>query len=65
MSTLLFWSLGWLICKSLRTPVTMLRLLLGVVSELVAVYAFTCVDVFATEMFSGSESESWTFERTG
>ena len=35
----------------------MLRLLFGVVLELV-VFVFTGVDVLATEMFSGSESES-------
>ena len=43
----------------------MLRLLFGLVLELVAVYDFTGVDVLATEMFSGSESESWTFKQTG
>ena len=44
----------------------MLRLLFGVVLERVAaVYVFTGVDVLATEMFPGSESESWTFEQTG
>ena len=33
--------------------------------ELVAVYVFTGVDVLATEMFSGSVSESRTFKQTG
>ena len=44
---------------------TLLRLLFGVVLEPVAVYVFTGVDVLNTEMFSGSESESWTFGQTG
>ena len=43
----------------------MLRLLFGVVLELVVFVVFTGVDVLATEMFSGSESESWLFKRTG
>ena len=38
----------------------LLRLLLGVVFELVA-FAFIGVDVLATEMFSDSESESLLF----
>ena len=46
--------------ESLRTPVTMLRLFTGVVLELVAIVVLTGVDVLATEVFSGSESESWS-----
>ena len=42
-----------------------LRLLFGVVLGIVAVLIFTGVDVLATEMLSGSESESWTFGQTG
>ena len=43
----------------------LLRLLFGVVLGIVAVLIFTGVDVLATEMLSGSESESWTFGQTG
>ena len=43
----------------------LLRLLFGVVLELVAVCVLTGVDVLATVMFSWSESESWMFELTG
>ena len=41
----------------------MLRLFTGVVLELVA-FVLTGVDVLATEVFSGSESESWLFRWT-
>ena len=54
---------GWLV-ESLRTPVTMLRLFIGAVLELVAVCVLTGVDVLVTEMFSWSESESCMFELT-
>ena len=47
---------GWFV-ESLRTPVTMLRLFTVVVLELGAIVVLTGVDVPATEMFSGSESE--------
>ena len=50
---------------SLRTPVTILRLLFGVVLGLVAVNVLTGVDVLATEMFPDSESVSWSFVQTG
>ena len=42
----------------------MLRLFIGVVLGLVAVWILTGVDVFVTETFSGSESESWAFKWT-
>ena len=51
---------GFLMCwfeESLRTPVTMLRLFIGRVLGVVAL-VFTGLDVWATEMFSGSESDS-------
>ena len=42
----------------------MLRPFTGVVLELV-VFDFTGVDVIATEVFSGSESEFWFSTQTG
>ena len=48
------------IVESLRTPVTMLRLFTGVILKLVAIVVLTGIDVLATEVFSGSESESWS-----
>ena len=38
----------------------MLRLFTGVILELVAVVVLTSADLLATEMFSGSESDSWS-----
>ena len=43
----------------------MLRLFTGVVLELVAIVVLTGVDNLATEMFSGSESKSWSFVQVG
>ena len=42
-----------------------LRLFTGVVLELVAIVVSTGVDVLATEVFSGSESESWSLAQMG
>ena len=43
----------------------MLRLFAGVVLGLVAVIVLTGVDVLATEMFSDSDSVSWSLQQTG
>ena len=49
---------GWFV-ESLRTPVTMLRLFIGVVLEAVAVVLFLIgVEVTFSGMLSGSESDS-------
>ena len=44
---------------------SVLRLFTGVVLELVAIVVLKGVDVLATEMFSGSESESWSLTHVG
>ena len=45
--------------------IVVLRLFTGVVLELFAIVVLTGVDVLATEMFSGSESESWSLVQVG
>ena len=44
---------------------SVIRLFTGVVLELVAIVVLKGVDVLATEMFSGSESESWSLTQVG